>query len=131
MKFQKGHPKLDGAGRPPGSPNRVTLAVREYLEGKGINLIEQILARFPKLEPRDQVKVLMDLMPYAHPKLSSVTVEAKSPEEEELAQLTIQELKDKAKAIVLAEGEYARKEDTTKEEATVSSGDVGSRGNKD
>lgn len=98
-----------GPGRPKGSKNRRAQSCREYLEEKSINLIEQTLARIPNIkEPKDQVDALIKLFPYVYPKLTSITVETKTPEQLEVESLSLEELRKHAKTIVLSNEDYAK-----------------------
>jgi hypothetical protein len=67
---KKGTPKP--MGRPVGSINKRSMLVSDVLKKHGIDLVEQILARLNKLDPKDQVAALLQLMPYAHPKLQAI-----------------------------------------------------------
>jgi len=77
-----------GKGRPKGSVSKTTLILRDILDTNGINLVEQILFRIPKLEPEVQVKTLIALLPYVYPKLVSHTLETKTPEQLALESLS-------------------------------------------
>lgn len=72
MPFKKGHVKV--GGRKKGTPSKKSLLVREILENNGINLIEKIIEILPALEPEEKVRALIQLLPYVHPKLTSVEV---------------------------------------------------------
>lgn len=73
MPFKKGEPRAAGAGRKKGTPDKKSLLVRELLENNGINLIDEILVRLPKLRHQeDQVKALIAMLPYVYPKLTSI-----------------------------------------------------------
>jgi hypothetical protein len=62
------------AGRPKGSPNRSSLLLTEILNGYGLNVPEQLVKLLPELEPRDQARVLLDLMEYIYPKRKSIDI---------------------------------------------------------
>jgi hypothetical protein len=82
MAFKKGH-KL-ARGRPKGSLNKKSLLLKDSFEAKGFDLLTEILKRLPALDPKDQVSALLQLMPYAHPKLSSVQIVAPPDDERPL-----------------------------------------------
>lgn len=111
-------------GRKRGGVNRSSLAAREWFEERGIDLIEQILGRIPKLQPYEQVIAFTKLLPYVYPKLNSVTIEAKTAEQMEVERLSHLELVNKAKTILGVEFETKGKATgaKTKSEATVGGG---------
>ena len=67
MPFEKGHDKA--TGRPKGSSNKATSKVREayteLLEGN----LEQLKEDFAELEPKDRIKLFLDLSKYVIPQL--------------------------------------------------------------
>lgn len=73
MPFKKGDPRPEGSGRKKGTPDKKSILVREILESHGINLVEQIIVRLPKLKTEEQVKALIQLIPYCYPKLTAIT----------------------------------------------------------
>jgi hypothetical protein len=72
MPFKKGDPRPPGSGRKKGTPHKKSILVKEILDSHGINLIEQIIVRLKDISKVDQVKALMQLLPYVYPKLTSV-----------------------------------------------------------
>ncbi len=72
MRFKKGDKKPPNSGRKAGTPHKKSLLVKEVLENHGINLAEQIVVRLPKLSPLEQVRALVQLLPYVYPKLASI-----------------------------------------------------------
>jgi hypothetical protein len=72
MAFKKGDPKPASSGRKPGVKNKASFLVKEVLESHGINLAEQIVVRLPKLSALEQVRALVQLLPYVYPKLTAV-----------------------------------------------------------
>lgn len=71
--FKPGHAKV--GGRKPGTPNKKTQALQEILEeGLGKGLPEKIVEIMHTLDPKDQVKVLLELMQYIYPKRKAIEV---------------------------------------------------------
>ena len=64
------------AGRPKGTPNRVTTDLRKWVE----NLVGKNLSKMEKdlilLDPKDRLVIFERLMQYALPKLQSISIEA-------------------------------------------------------
>lgn len=82
MAFKPGTPKPANSGRKKGTPNRVSLGVQTIIETSlKKTLPEAILEEIHKLDARDKVHVLLDLMNYCYPKRSSVNFGALSEEE--------------------------------------------------
>ena len=70
MPFEKGN--TQGKGRPKGAPNKKTSKVREaFTDLLGDNL-EQLKEDFKELEPRDRIKLFLDLSKYVIPQLKQV-----------------------------------------------------------
>lgn len=59
-------------GRPKGSQNNVTRDLKELIQNFVDRRFAEIDKIFNQLEPKDQAKLLFELMQYAVPKLSSV-----------------------------------------------------------
>lgn len=101
MAFKKGMKKIEGSGRKPGTPHKKSMLVREVLENHGINLVEQILVRLPQISRDNQVKALLAMLPYAHPRLNNIEHSGEinanpyaGKSYEELKQLVLEKLKD-------------------------------------
>lgn len=60
-------------GRPKGSKNKVNEAIRDKIQGLFEGNFEKIQSDLEKLDPKDRLKFLTDLMPYLVPKLQSTT----------------------------------------------------------
>lgn len=60
-------------GRPKGSKNKVNEAIRDKIQGLFEGNFEKIQTDLEKLDPKDRLKFLTDLMPYLVPKLQSIT----------------------------------------------------------
>jgi hypothetical protein len=62
-------PKTPGSGRKKGSLNKRTrFNVATILEQIGVSPVDEVLRILPVLEPRDQVRVWMQLQEYLEPK---------------------------------------------------------------
>ena len=72
MPFEKGH--TQATGRPKGSSNKATSKVRnaytDLLEGN----LEQLKEDFKELEPKDRIKLFLDLSKYVIPQLKQSEV---------------------------------------------------------
>jgi len=58
-------------GRPSGTINRASQDLREHISNLLEDRYEQLLADLDMLEPKDRVKVYVDLLQYSIPKLQS------------------------------------------------------------
>ena len=75
MGLKKGQ-KNNPAGRPKGTPNRITTDLRKWLDellSKNLSKMENDLS---ELEPKDRLVILERLMQYTIPKQQSINVEA-------------------------------------------------------
>jgi len=79
--------KKDGArgmGRPKGSINRVSLALKDELDNAGFNIIEKLVELYKTgdFDDKDRSRILFRLMEYTHPKLKEreVTLTGDIPE---------------------------------------------------
>lgn len=66
--------KKDGArglGRPKGSINRVSMALKDSLEEKGFDIVEKLVDLYNNgdFDDKDRTRILFRLMEYTHPKL--------------------------------------------------------------
>jgi hypothetical protein len=66
--------KKDGArgmGRPKGSINRVSLALKDSLEEKGFDIVQKLVDLYKNgdFDDKDRTRILFRLMEYTHPKL--------------------------------------------------------------
>ena len=62
-------------GRTAGTPNRVTKALREQIEGIVQTMLAGVPDALPDMETADRMKVLTALLPYVLPKLNSTDIE--------------------------------------------------------
>ena len=67
MPFEKGHDKA--VGRPKGSSNKATSKVRDAFTKLLEDNLEQITKDFAELEPKDRIKMFLDLSKYVIPQL--------------------------------------------------------------
>jgi len=72
--YKKGDQRPQGSGRKPGSKNKKSFLVLEVLENNGIDIVQKIIDSLPSLQPQDQVKALIALLPYCFPKLTAIEV---------------------------------------------------------
>ena len=72
MPFEKGHNKA--TGRPKGSSNKATSKVRDSFTKLLENNLEQLKDDFKELEPRERIKLFLDLSKYVIPQLKQTDV---------------------------------------------------------
>jgi len=105
MAFTKGK-SGNPNGRPKGTPNRSTRAVRQALEATLSNEIDNLPAMLEQLDPRDRVTALARLLPYILPRMElSEVIEVKPKEEGNLdySKLSTEELETMYNLIQKAE----------------------------
>lgn len=89
MPFQKNN-KL--GGRKPGSVNKITQNMREFY----LNILESNMENFQddleNLEPKERIKVIMELAGYFLPKLKSIDIST-LPQQQENKEISTQEIK--------------------------------------
>lgn len=56
-------------GRPPGSRNKNSFLVRKALDNHNFDLIGELLQISAQLKPLEQAQLLVQLLPYAYPKI--------------------------------------------------------------
>jgi len=78
-RFKKGEPRPAGPGRPPGVKNKRSSLLAEALEEMNVDLVRAILGNAQKLPPKEQADILVQLLPYRYPKLTSVEVSLRPP----------------------------------------------------
>ena len=66
-------------GRQKGTPNRLTKELRTILKDLIYEELETLQGRLNQLETRDRLEVIIKLLPYALPKVSSTTHSADEP----------------------------------------------------
>ena len=76
------------SGNPSGRPKRILPRIDEVLKAKSLEPLDELLKLLPDLEPRDKMKVWLEIIAYIHPKAKPVTEE----EEDELDKLPTSEL---------------------------------------
>ena len=73
MPATKGQPRSPGAGRKPGTPNRLTKSARECFIAKKYDPLIAMIEDARRLDPGpERAKINQQLIPYMHPKLSTV-----------------------------------------------------------
>ncbi|MDC0382169.1 hypothetical protein OAM60_00220 [Flavobacteriaceae bacterium] len=66
-------------GRQKGTPNRITKELRSLLKDVMYDEIGALQERLDTLNPKDRVELLIKLMPYALPKVTSVSHTTNEP----------------------------------------------------
>jgi len=66
-------------GRQKGTPNKMTKELRTVLKDILYQELEQIQERLDALKPRERVELLIKLMPYALPKVTSISHTTNKP----------------------------------------------------
>lgn len=67
-KFEKGNP-----GRPKGAKNKVNAQMRDLIQQLFDDNFDRMQNDLERLEPKDRLKFLSDLLPYLLPKLQNTT----------------------------------------------------------
>jgi len=60
-------------GREKGTPNRLTKELRSILKDILYQELEEVQERFKLLEPKERIELLIKLMPYVMPKVTSIS----------------------------------------------------------
>lgn len=76
MSRPAGLPKT--GGRKKGTLNKKTVFLRDVLESKNINLLDEVLAILPELDARKRVDILIKLMEYVYTKPKYTEVDLSS-----------------------------------------------------
>jgi hypothetical protein len=66
-------------GREKGTPNRMTKELRSVLKDVLYEEIEALQERLDALKPKERLELLIKLMPYALPKVTSISYTANEP----------------------------------------------------
>lgn len=66
-------------GRQKGTPNRMTKELRSVLKDILFEEIEELQDRLDNLNPKERVELIIKLMPYALPKVTSVSHTTNEP----------------------------------------------------
>ena len=72
MPFVKNDDRINRAGRPPGTKNRVNQEIRQRINNFLDENFDSIQNDLLELEPRERVKFYIDLLQYGLPKLKQV-----------------------------------------------------------
>lgn len=71
-------------GREQGTPNKLTKELRAALKNILAKELETIPKHLEKLEPKDRLEIIVKLMPYAMPKIETVSMDKGEPTSWEL-----------------------------------------------
>lgn len=74
MPFEKGHDKA--IGRPKGTPNKATAKIRESYTKLLEDALPQLKEDFKELEPKDRIKLYLELSKYVVPALKQTDIQA-------------------------------------------------------
>ena len=66
-------------GRQKGTPNIMTKELRSVLKNILYQELEEVQERFKLLEPKERIELLIKLMPYALPKVTSISHTTNEP----------------------------------------------------
>ena len=66
-------------GREKGTPNRLTKELRSVLKDIVYQELEKIEERLNELEPKERLQLVIKLMPYALPKVNSISHTTNEP----------------------------------------------------
>jgi len=66
-------------GRQKGTPNIMTKELRSVLKDILYQELEEVQERFKLLEPKERIELLIKLMPYALPKVTSISHTTNEP----------------------------------------------------
>ena len=66
-------------GRQKGTPNRMTKELRTLLKDILYQELEQVRERLELLEPKERIEILIKLMPYVLPKVTSISHTTNEP----------------------------------------------------
>jgi len=80
MRDDKGRFAEGNEGRPKGIPNKTTTEIRETFQLLLSNNLEKIQDDLNELEPKDRIKLLLDLSSFIIPKMKSVDLKADKKE---------------------------------------------------
>ena len=66
-------------GRKKGTPNKLTKELRVVLKDAVFNELESIEEKLDQLDPKERVEMIIKLMPYALPKVTSISHTTNEP----------------------------------------------------
>jgi hypothetical protein len=71
--------KIKNSGRSKGTPNRVTKELRLKLKDLIFNEIDYLSSNMSSLELKDRIEYIIKILPYAIPKIESVSFDLHEP----------------------------------------------------
>ncbi len=74
--------KIKTGGRKKGTPNNPTKEIKEAINQIVSNNIDKLQDDIDKLEPKDRIKAIFDLLVYSVPKLSSIDLKEDEAEKQ-------------------------------------------------
>ena len=102
--FKKGDPKPANSGRKKGVKNKRTYQLLEVLENFGFDAVSEFLSCVSQIEdPKDRAGEIAKLFPFMMPKLATLTIDQKTPEQLEIESMSTLELEEKVKQTLLRE----------------------------
>ena len=66
-------------GREQGTPNKLTKELRAALKNLLADEINNIPGQLKKLEPKDRLEIIIKILPYALPKIETVSIDEGEP----------------------------------------------------
>lgn len=99
MPFKKGDDRINRAGRPQGTKNKVSQEIRERINDFLENNFDNIQTDIQQLEPKDRIKYFIDLLSFGLPKLRNVEMDIQNMPELNLKELSKEEIKAAIAAI--------------------------------
>lgn len=99
MPFKKGDDRINRAGRPQGTKNKVSQEIRERISDFLENNFDDIQSDIQQLEPRDRIKFFIDLLSFGLPKLKNIEMDVQNRPDLHLHDLGKDEIRAAIQAI--------------------------------
>ena len=88
--------RIKTGGRQHGTPNKLTRELREIINDFLQDNIENVKKDFKSLEPKDRVKIYIELLNYGLPKLQAIQAEVSVEEEQNRIRQLFEPVKEAA-----------------------------------